>query len=104
MAIRREAFFGWHSTTSRARKLRPGTVKPWSSLIARTTKSEVDSPGAVTATFGIKLSSGPSTWVETVKYASRAQQDLQIIWDDASTTTYHSPAFAGLPPFVLNKL
>jgi hypothetical protein len=58
----------------------------------------------VTATFGIRLSSGPSTWVETVKYAYRAQVDLQIIWDDASTTKYNSPAFAGLPPLVLNKL
>ncbi|MDT5356535.1 MAG: hypothetical protein QOJ56_5067 [Mycobacterium sp.] len=47
MAIRRAAFFGWHSTTSRARKLRPGTVKPWSSLIARARKSGVDSPGPV---------------------------------------------------------
>lgn len=57
------------------------------------------------ATFGIKLSSGSATsWVETVKYASRAQVDLQVIWDDASTTTYNSPAGAGLPGFVLNKL
>jgi hypothetical protein len=64
-----------------------------------------DGGTVITATFGIKLSSGPATsWVETVKYASRAQEDLQLIWDDASTTTYHSPAFAGLPPFVLNKL
>ncbi len=64
-----------------------------------------DGGTVATATLGIKHSADPGgTWVETVKYASRAQQDLQVIWDDASTTTYHSPAFAGLPPFVLNKL
>jgi hypothetical protein len=63
-----------------------------------------DGGAVVTATLGIKLSSGPATWVEAVKYGYRAQVDLQVIWDDASTTTYHSPAFAGLPPFTLNKL
>jgi hypothetical protein len=41
------------------------------------------------------LSSDPSTWVETVKYASRAQVAIQIFWDDANPTTYHSPA--GVP-------
>jgi hypothetical protein len=38
-----------------------------------------DGGAVVTATLGIKRSSGPATWVEAVKYGYRAQVDLQVI-------------------------
>ena len=82
MAIRREVFFGWHSTTSRARKLRPGTVKPWSSLIARARKSGVDSPGACRAPgwHGVRLSNAPNRQPE----------------DPGALSTWNRLAFPGL--------
>ena len=43
------SWHSWPSTTSGARRLRPGTVKPWSSRIVRARKSGVDSPGACRA-------------------------------------------------------
>jgi hypothetical protein len=42
-------FYSWPSTAPGASRLRPGTVKPWSSLIARARKSGVGSPGACRA-------------------------------------------------------
>jgi hypothetical protein len=49
MTSEQQELYSWPSTTSGTRRLRPGTVKPWSSLIARARKSGVDSPGACRA-------------------------------------------------------
>jgi len=49
------------------------------------------------------LSSDPATWVETLKYASRAQVAIKICWDDAGGSWYTSPTDPG-NPMVLNTL